>query len=195
MPATQMYTITPNGKVTKIHPTRSRPIRCQSWSPISARHPLCFGGVQRVDEEKLQNLAARCPQHARQEREQEVHAHSSSEVWPDDGPTVHDPENERGEKAVDQPVAAGKQPLVRRRPRLAGQAALGDVADRREHRRRDPDDRAEHPGTEPRPGRHAPTLSRARGRRNRGSSRSRQAACRWRICRCGAFIDRHDARR
>ena len=180
-----MYTITPNGSVMKIQPTRSRPSRCQSWSPISARIRCASAEFSVLTSRNSQNLAARRPQHARQEREEEVHAHPASEVRPDDRPAVHDPEDQRREKAVDEPVAAGEQPLVRRRPRLAGQPALGDVADRREDRRRDPDGRAEHPRAEAGPGGHAPTLSRARRPRNLGSTVPGRPARRSRICRCG----------
>ena len=41
----------------KIQLTRSKPRRCHSWSPIGSQ-PLCFGGVQRVDEE---NAPEPCP--------------------------------------------------------------------------------------------------------------------------------------
>ena len=148
-----------------------QPNFCQNWSPAAA-------SMARTSSRRKRNPSTNCSilpsvAHATQKSSAKPRwsRRAPRDVRPRDRPPTGRGEDGRREDRVDEPVAARPQELPGAGGRLAVQAPLDHLADRRQDRRHNPHGGDEHPRTQPGAESHAHTLSRLTGARNGTTAR------------------------
>src|SRR5262245_2297078 len=93
----------------------------------------------------MQQLAARRPGHAEQQRDHEMRHSAPSQIRPYQRQALRDREDRRSEKGVEKPIAARKQQLARCHGVPSAETRLGDPIDGGEPGGQDPCGRDDHP--------------------------------------------------